>query len=81
MKQKKVTECVPGSEQYERAKNGRLVLKCKCAECGITKSKFVKNQGNYMACLRGQAAFLFDVYDSHSVGEVLLKSGLNVAAL
>ena len=45
MKQKKVTECVPGSERYEKAKNGRLMLKCKCSECGITKTKFVKQSG------------------------------------
>ena len=44
MKQKKVTECVLGSERYEKAKNGRLMLKCKCSECGITKTKFVKSQ-------------------------------------
>lgn len=40
VKQKKVTECVPGGERYKRAKNGRLMLKCKCAECGITKVNF-----------------------------------------
>ena len=34
VKQKKVTECVPGSERYENSKNGRLILKCKCSECG-----------------------------------------------
>ena len=44
VKQKKVTECVPGSERYVRAKNGRLMLKCKCSECGIIKTKFVKSQ-------------------------------------
>ena len=44
VKQKKVTECVPGSERYENAKNGRLMLKCKCSDCGITKTKFIKNQ-------------------------------------
>ena len=27
VKQKKVTECVPGSERHEQAKNGRLMLK------------------------------------------------------
>ena len=37
VKQKKQTECVPGSE------NGRTMMKCTCAECGITKVKFVKN--------------------------------------
>ena len=26
VKQKKQTECVPGSEQYKKAKNGRLML-------------------------------------------------------
>ena len=46
VKQKKKTECVKGSEQYVKAKNGRLTLKCKCSECGITKTRFVKQQGN-----------------------------------
>ena len=47
VKQKKQTECVKGSEQYVKVKNGRIMLKCTCAECGITKTKFVKqNQGN-----------------------------------
>ena len=41
VKQKKQTECVPGSEKYVKAKNGRIMLKCKCSECGITKTKFV----------------------------------------
>ena len=44
VKQKKVTECVPGSEKYVPAKNGRLMLKCKCAECGMTENKFVKSK-------------------------------------
>ena len=55
VKQKKVTLCVPGSERYERAKNMRLMLKCTCAECGITKTKFVKQSGNGIARLRGRA--------------------------
>ena len=42
VKQKKQTECVPGSEQYVKAKNGRNAMKCKCSECGITKFRFVK---------------------------------------
>ena len=37
VKQKKQTDCVPGSEQYVKTKNGRSAMKCKCAECGITK--------------------------------------------
>ena len=42
VKQHKQTECVLGSETYVRTKNGRSMMKCKCAECGITKTKFVK---------------------------------------
>ena len=42
VKQKKQTECVPGSEQYVKTKNGRNAMKCKCAECSITKFRFVK---------------------------------------
>ena len=55
VKQKKVTECVPGSERYENTKNGRLMLKCTCAECGITKTKFVKQAGNGLARRKGRA--------------------------
>ena len=43
VKQKKQTECVSGSEQYVKTKNGRTMMKCKCAECGIIKTKFVKS--------------------------------------
>ena len=46
VKQKKQTECVPGSERFVKAANGRLMLKCKCSECGIIKTKFVKQTGN-----------------------------------
>ena len=46
VKQRKQTECVPGTEQIVTTKNGRKMMKCKCAECGITKTKFVKNKGN-----------------------------------
>ena len=42
VKQKKQTECVQGSEQYVKTKNGQNAMKCKCAECGITKFRFVK---------------------------------------
>ena len=42
VKQRKQTECVPGSETYAMARNGRRMMKCKCAECGITKTRFVK---------------------------------------
>ena len=55
VKQKKQTECVSGSEKYVKAKNGRIMLKCKCSECGITKTKFVKQTGNGFARLKGRA--------------------------
>ena len=55
VKQKKQTECISGSEQYQRAKNGRLMLKCTCAECFITKTRFVKQAGNGLARPRGRA--------------------------
>ena len=55
VKQKKQTLCVPGSEQYVRAKNNRLLLKCVCQECGITKTRFVKQSGNGLARRRGRA--------------------------
>ena len=42
VKQKKQTECVQGSEQYVKTKNGRDAMKRKCAECGITKFRFIK---------------------------------------
>ena len=44
VKQKKQTECMSGSERFERAKNGRLIMKCKCAECKITKARFVSEK-------------------------------------
>ena len=46
VKEKKQTECVPGSEKYLKTKNGRTMMKCKCAtpKCGITKTKFVSDK-------------------------------------
>ena len=45
VKQRKVTDCVPGSEQYVKTKNGRNAMKCQCVECGITKFRFIsKNE-------------------------------------
>ena len=46
IKEKMVTDCVPDSETFVKAKNGTLMMKCQCASCGITKTKFVKNKGN-----------------------------------
>ena len=41
VKQRKQTDCVPGSEQYVQTKNGKNAMKCKCVECGITKFRFL----------------------------------------
>lgn len=43
---KKKTQCVPSSETVVVTKNNRHALKCKCAECGITKFKCIKNSPN-----------------------------------
>ena len=42
VKQKTCTECVPGNEKKFMAKNGRWMMKCQCAECGITKTRLIK---------------------------------------
>ena len=55
VKQKKQTNCVPGSGRLVKANNGRMMMKCICAECGITKTKFVKQTGNGLARRRGRA--------------------------
>lgn len=44
VKERKMTECVPGSEEYVKTKNGRTMMKCICQECGITKTKFIKKR-------------------------------------
>ena len=45
VKDKKITQCIEPSG-YKKAKNGRLMFFFTCAECGITKTKLVKNKGN-----------------------------------
>ena len=42
VRQRKQTECVPGTETYVMTRNRRNMMRCKGAECGITKTKFVK---------------------------------------
>ena len=43
MKEKRFTPNVPGSEKITTAKNGRRLLKVKCASCGITKTRFISD--------------------------------------
>ena len=40
VKQRKQTGCIEPS-RTRRAKNGRLMFFCTCAECGITKTRFI----------------------------------------
>ena len=51
MKEKRFTPNVPGSEKNTTTKNGRRLLKVKCASCGITKTRFISDKtqsgGNY----------------------------------
>ena len=54
VKGKKVTDCIEPSG-YKKTKNGRLMHWCTCAECGITKTKFVKQTGNGLARRQGRA--------------------------
>ena len=43
VREKKKTKCVPDSDEIIKAKgNGRLMLRCICASCGITKHSFIK---------------------------------------
>ena len=41
VKEKRFTPNVSGSETFATAKNGRRLLKVKCASCGITKTRFI----------------------------------------
>ena len=41
VKQRKKTQCLPGSETYVLTKNGRPAMKCICSECNSTKFRFI----------------------------------------
>ena len=43
VREKRFTPNVPGSETYATAKNGRRLFKVKCANCGITKTRFIRD--------------------------------------
>ena len=44
VKQRKMTECVPGSQTFVITKNGRNAMRCICAECGIIKFRFISQE-------------------------------------
>ena len=43
VKEKRFTPNVVGSEKITTTKNGRRLLKVKCASCGITKTRFISD--------------------------------------
>ena len=46
VKQKKFTNSLAESEKITRSKNGKLMIKSICAECGAKKSQFIKSKEN-----------------------------------
>ena len=42
VKQRKQTECVSGSEQYVKTKNGRNAMKCKCVNVELQSLDLLK---------------------------------------
>ena len=57
MKEKRFTPNAVGSETFATAKNGRRLLKVKCASCGITKTRFVSNKTQSGAAQEGGNIF------------------------
>ena len=43
VKEKRFTPNVVGSETFATTRNGKRLLKVKCASCGITKTTFVSS--------------------------------------
>ena len=73
VKQKKITECIPDSARLVQLKNGRFMMKCKCAECGITKTQFVKHTGKRISPPKG--AGLLDTVASTGA-DLLIHHGI-----
>ena len=46
VKQKKFTNSLAGSEKITRSKNGKLMIKSICSECGAKKSQSIKSKEN-----------------------------------
>ena len=44
VKEKRFTPNVAGSETFATTRNGKRILKVKCASCGITKTRFLSAQ-------------------------------------
>ena len=73
VKQRKQTECLPNSETLVITKNGRNAMKCICAECGITKLRFISQKemqgsGFDELIVRGLAAGAKGLYNLGKIG-------------
>ena len=73
VKQRKWTECLPNSETFLITKNGRNAMICICAECGITKFRFI-SQGEMQGSgfdeliVKGLAAGAKGLYNLGKIG-------------
>ena len=45
VRERKKTRCIPGIEEMINIKGNRFMLRCTCANCGILKYSFVKQEG------------------------------------
>ena len=61
VKEKRFTPNVSGSEKYATAKNGRKLLKVKCASCGITKTRFISDKTQSGAKNKTQSGGNYDM--------------------
>ena len=64
VKQKKFTNSLSGSEKIIRSKNGKLMIKSICVECGAKKSQFIKPRkgGSSQRLLAPRAGGSFDIH-------------------
>ena len=84
VKQRKKTECVPGSETFLVTKNGRNAMKCQCAECGITKFRFLsKREGGSFdeLIVKGLAAGTVIICASYALPVTLAACGPSCLAV
>ena len=68
VKQKKFTNSLAGSEKITRSKNGKLMIKSICSECGAKKSQFIKSKENQGAALTSVRGGSIDIHKL--IGEV-----------
>ena len=44
VKERRLTENIPGSEEYFKTRNGRTMMMAICASCGTRKTQFVSQK-------------------------------------